>query len=127
MKVKSRRKELQAQELLVASMQGEAELINQMKTIKMGTNAGNNELPHSVGDVEGEQNIAEMFKASYEKLYNSAPSHDEMFSMKNLLNDMISLASKDEVEMVSASVVKEAVLKLKAKKTDVSGSLYQMH
>ena len=70
----------------------------------------------------GEQNITELFKESYNELYNSAPSLDEMHSLKAALQKMINLASKAEVEKLTGSIVKEAVSKLKPQKTDVSGS-----
>ena len=122
LRVKRRRKEHQAEELLVAAMEGDVELLKQMKIIKKGRNDANSELPDTVGGAVGEQNIAEMFKDSYETLYNSAPSGDEMNAMKGKLEEMISLASKSEVKKVTGKVVKEAVSKLKAQKSDVSGS-----
>ena len=93
-----------------------------MKTIKKGRGDGNSELPDTVGGAVGEQNISELFKESYEKLYNSAPSDEEMIAMKDALENMITLGSNDEVEKVTGNVVKEAVSKLKPQKTDVSGS-----
>ena len=68
LRVRRKRKEHQAEELLVAAMQGDVELIKQMKIIKKGRNDGNSELPDIVGGAVGEQNIAELFKESYEKL-----------------------------------------------------------
>ena len=75
-----------------------------------------------MGGAVGEQNIAEQFKESYEKLYNSAPSGDEMHDMKEALENMITLASKEEVDKVTGEIVKQAVSKLKPQKADVSGS-----
>ena len=122
LRVKRKRKEHQAEELLVAAMQGDVELIKQMKIIKKGRNDGNSELPDTVGGAVGEQNIAELFKQSYEKLYNSAPSGDEMHEMKAALEDLIAAASKEDVEKLTGEIVKEAVSRLKPQKTDVSGS-----
>ena len=105
----------------MAAMEGDVELIKQMKTIKKG-NSPNSELPGAVGGAVGEENIAELFRESYDELYNSAPSDNEMLAMKAALEDMITLGSKVEVEKLTGRIVKEAVNKLKAKKTDVSGS-----
>ena len=90
--------------------------------IKKGTSAANSELPDTVGDAVGEQAIGEMFKESYETLFNSAPSVPEMEQMKTDLNNLIGLPAKEEVLKLTGEVVKEAIGKLKLKKTDVSGS-----
>ena len=122
LRVKRKRRHYQAEQLLVASMEGDVELIKQMKIIKKGIGDGNRELPDVVGGAEGEQNIAELFKESYEQLYNSASSEEEIGTIKDSLEKMISVASREEVEKVTGSTVKEAVSKLKLQKTDVSGS-----
>ena len=110
--VKRRRKEHQAEELLVAAMEVDVELLKQMKIIKKGSNAANSELPDTVGGAVGEDNIAEMFKQSYDNLYNSASSGAEMQTLKTALEDMISQASKDEVTKVTGEIVKEAVARV---------------
>ena len=122
LRVKRRRKEHQAEELLVAAMEGDVELLKQMKMIKQGRNKANCELPDTVGGAVGENNISELFKQSYESLYNSAPSESEMLTMKAVLEDLLTTESEGEVNRVTGNVVKEAVAKLKPQKTDVSGS-----
>ena len=97
------------------------QLLKEMKHIKTGQNKANTELPDTVGGADGEQAISEMFRESYETLFNSAPSGQEMEEMKTLLNNLIGLSSKQEVEKVTGAIVKEAVAKLKPRKTDVSG------
>ena len=67
-----------------------------MATVKSGQNSANSELPDSVGGADGEQAIAEMFRESYENLFNSAPSGQEMQEMKNLLKNLIGLSEKQE-------------------------------
>ena len=74
LRVKRARKEYQAERLLVASMEGDAHLLKSIRAIKSGKSASINELPDTVGGAEGKQNIADMFKNSYEELYNSSPS-----------------------------------------------------
>ena len=97
------------------------QLLKEMKAVKNGQNSANSELPDSVGGADGEQAIAEMFRESYENLFNSAPSGQEMQEMKDILKNLIGLADKQEGVKVTGAVVKEAIEKLKPKKTDVSG------
>merc|ERR1711954_486452 len=92
-----------------------------MKNIRKGTSDGNKDLPDTVIGAEAEQGIAEMFKESYENLFNSAPSGAEMETMKVNLETLIDVAAKDEVNKVTGDIVREAVSKLKPRKTDVSG------
>ena len=120
-RVKGKRSEYQAEQLLVAAMQGDVELLKEMKNIKKGKHS-NSELPDVVDGAVGEHNIAELFKQSYDNLFNSAPSEDEMKKLMTKLEDIIGLASKEEVTKVTGGIVKEAVAKLKPNKTDVSGS-----
>ena len=47
--------------------------------------------------------------------------------MKTLLNNLIGLPAKQEVVKVTWAIFKEAVAKLKPKKTDVSGDMSLMH
>ena len=73
LRVKGKRSEHQAEQLLVAAMQGNVELLKEMKNIKKGKHS-NSELPDVVDGAVGEHNIAELFKQSYDNLFNSAPS-----------------------------------------------------
>ena len=49
LRVKRNRKEHQAEVLLVAAMEGDVQLLKEMKSIKKGGSAANSELPDSVG------------------------------------------------------------------------------
>ena len=111
----------QAEQLLVAAMEGDVQLLKEMKSIKNGKNPGNSDLPDSVGGVDGEQDISEMFRDSYETLFNSAPSGQEMEELKTRLNNIIGEAAKQDVLKVTGDIVKDAIAKLKPRKTDVSG------
>ena len=122
LRVRRKREKHQAEELLVAAMEGDVQLLKEMKTIRKGRHGGTCDLPDTVGGAVGEGNIAEMFKESYEKLYNSAPSEGEMTELKADLENLIGIAAKDEVSKVTGVIIKEAVSKLKPDKTDVSGS-----
>ena len=124
LQVKKNRQNHQAEELLVAAMQGDLQLLEAMRNIKKGRGSGNMELPDAVGNAVGQESIAEMFKNSYEELYNSSPSVQEMAELRLFLNENIahSESAATEVNKVTWAVVKEAVAKLKPKKSDVTGS-----
>ena len=120
--VKRRRREIQAQNLLVASMEGDIHLLKKMRAGKQGVNSGNRELPDNVNGEVGEDNIAELFKHSYEGLYNSTPSVVEMDKLLNVVKSNIDATSKVEIRKVNGLIVKEAINQLKPRKTDVTGS-----
>ena len=120
--VRRRRHELQAEELLTAAMQGDVQLIKEMKKIKKGKNVECEELPDTVDGTVGEQNIAELFKKTYDQLYNSSPSLVEMEELKTKLEKLIIPVAREKVDKVSGKIVREAVMKLKLRKTDVTGS-----
>ena len=64
-----------------------------------------------------------MFKQSYETLYNSAPTGEEMVELKKELDNLIGTADRNEISKVTSGVVRQALAKLKPNKTDVS-SIY---
>ena len=81
-----------AEELLAAAMDGDVWLLKKIKTIKRGQSSSNSELPDSVVGAKGEQEIREMFKDSYERLFNSSPSvpgDREIEEMKTVINNLI--------------------------------------
>ena len=85
LRAKRRRQEYQAEGLLIAALEGDISLMKEMKIIKKGYNNAVTELPEHVSGAYGEANIAEVFKESYENLYNSAPSTDEMNELSELI------------------------------------------
>ena len=56
-----------------------------------------------MGGAVGEQGIADMFKQSYDHLYNSSPSAAEMADLKTRLEDMIGLSAREEVVKVTGA------------------------
>ena len=62
-----------------------------------------------------------MFRDSYNILFNSASSDEEMKQLKIHLNSSIGESAKQEVAKVTGDVVEEAMTKLKHKKIDVTG------
>ena len=105
LRVRRKRDEHQAEELLVAAMEGDVQLLKEMKTIRKGRHAGNCELPDTVGGAVGEEQIAEMFQEAYENLFNSAPTAGEMEEMKTVLENLIEIANKGEVSKVTGGIV----------------------
>ena len=94
------REKHQAEQLLAAAMEGDIVLLKEMKSIKKGGNPANCDLPDTVGGADGEQNIAEMFRDSYNDLFNSASSDEEMKQLKIHLNSSIGETAKKEVAKV---------------------------
>ena len=92
MRAKREREQCQAEQLLAAAMENDINLLREMKSVKKGKSGGTCELPDTVGNANGEQNIAEMFKTTYESLYNSAPTTTEMSSLKSVLEELINVA-----------------------------------
>ena len=73
------------------------------------------------GDAVGEQGISELFRESYQSLYNSVPSGGELDKLLKTLH-VDQTQSSYEIEKVTGFVVKEAVSKIKPLKGDISGS-----
>ena len=81
-------------------MEGDIHLLKEMRAVKQGVNSGNRELPDNVNGEVGEDNIAELFKHSYEGLYNSSPSVVEMDKLLNVVKSNIDATSKVEIVTV---------------------------
>ena len=110
-----------AEQLFEASLQGDCNLLAEMKKIRCGGSGRLADLPDEVAGAQGEENIVEKFRTVYESLYNSAGTDPEMAELLNKVNRLISNSSVQEVIKISGSKVKEAASLLKAKKGDVSG------
>ena len=93
-----------------------------MKTIQ-GGKKGCVSTPECVDGANGEEEIVEKFRQVYFKLYNSVGTETEMSELAVRVEKMISGVSATEVKKVTGSKVKEAVNKMKAKKSDVSGGV----
>ena len=110
-----------AKQLFEASLQGDINLLAEMKKIRCGGAGGQPDLPEYVAGAQGEDEIAEKFKTVYETLYSSAASEDEMTVLLERVNRMVNQNSVEEVAKVSGTKVKEAACLLKPKKSDISG------
>ena len=110
-----------AEKLLEASMQGDLDLLKEMKVIRSGGGCSNAELPDTVAGANGQEEIVDKFREVYSTLYNSAETKAEMDVLKAKVAMMITPGSVEEVNKVTGTKVKEAVGLMKANKGDVSG------
>ena len=119
-RVKRNTKKHEAEALLEAALQGDLNILKEMKKLKNGKGPMD-ELPECVDGAEGEQEIANKFKEVYEKLYNSASSDVKMEALKEKIQGLISTEdSEQEIMKVTGEIVKEAITKMKPHKMDVS-------
>ena len=120
-RVRKRADLTRAEQLFAASLQGDTDLLAEMRKIRCGGSDGDTVLPDVVAGGQGEDEIAGKFKAVYATLYNSAGSQEEMATLLENVNKMINQNSAQEVLKVTGCKVKEAACLLKPKKGDVSG------
>ena len=110
-----------AEHLFEASLQGDCNLLEEMKRIRCGGKGNNQDLPDTVSGATGEDEIASKFKTVYETLYNSADTEAEMLELQHRVESLIGQNSLQEVAKITGTKVKETVTLMKAKKGDVSG------
>ena len=110
-----------AEHLFEASLQGDCNLLEEMKRIRCGGKGKNQDLPDAVSGATGEDDIASKFKTVYETLYNSADTEAEMLQLQDRVESLIGQNSLQEVAKITGTKVKETVTLMKAKKGDVSG------
>ena len=118
-RVKKMSSSLRARRLLEASETGSCELLQEMKKIR-GDKKACGDLPDSVGGASGEQDIVEEFRKVYFALYNSSDTSENMTELKDELKALIT--SAEDANLITGKAVKEAAARMKAKKSDVSGS-----
>lgn len=111
-----------AVKLFKASMQGDLDLLREMKVIRSGGGGcSNNELPDTVAGANGQEEIVDKFREVYSALYNSAGTQAEMDELRTKVAMLITVDSVAEVNKLTGAKVKEAVGMMKARKGDVSG------
>ena len=119
-RVKRAAKLHQAQGLYAAAMNGDIELMKEMRRVKSGKGEME-ELAETVDGSTGEDNVADQFKKVFESLYNSADSKVEMEVLQSKLRELVGKEdSRAEVEKVTPEVVKKAAMIMKKHKMDVS-------
>ena len=104
-----------------AAVHGSSNLFSEMKRIK-GKSKGNKGLPNTVGNANGERQIANEFKNVYSALYNSSSTKNELKLLKDTLQRKIRYESYSDANMITGLIVKNAACKLKPNKGDVSES-----
>ena len=112
--------EIKANKLFEASMLGDANLLTELKRIRSGGYAAL-ELPDTVAGANGEKEIVLKCCDIYSLLYNSAGTQKGMEDLKKEVSQSIG-EEKHEIDKVTATVVKEAVMSMKSKKSDVTES-----
>ena len=111
-----------AKKLFEASEVGSMDLLQELKKVRKGGKS-HADLPDNVAGANGEEEIVAKFRDVYCKLYNSWSSEEEMVDIKQKLAVLIqSEGSLTEVQKMTGQVVKKAVCKMKAAKSDVSGA-----
>ena len=121
-KLKRWKAHTQAQNLLEASERGDVELMSLMKEIR-GKKNNKQTMPDCVDGETAPNLILDKFKEVYQQLYNSAETSSAMREIKQQLKVLIGETdSLIEVNKITSNIVKEAALKMKSGKTDVSGS-----
>ena len=119
-RLKLKSNDVRAKKLFEASINGDMNLLKEMKAIKNGKKGGE-DLPDSVAGADGEAEIVEKFREVYQALYNSAESSAEMNEIKDKVADLIKADSMVEVMKITGAKVKEAACLMKSGKSDVTG------
>jgi hypothetical protein len=121
-RVRRRNQEIRARKLFESSMMGDRELMKEMKKVRTGGSSGQTELPDRVEGADGEEEIVEKFREVYSALYTSAGTQPGMEALGAKVATLITPEAVSEVTKLTGSVVKNAVTKMKPRKSDVSGS-----
>ena len=98
--------------LLYACVNGNGEIFTEIKKMR-------NFKPAVASSMDGKkENIANHFKEIYGDLYNSVEDMDNMFQLKNEIENRINFSQLTEVSKVTPDIVKEAASNLKDNKGD---------
>ena len=119
-RLKRRANLLRATRLFEAALQGDMNLLKEMKNVKSGGTA-RADLPDTVDGANGDDKIVDRFRDVYSTLYNCSGSQEEMLRLHNQINRLIGPNCIAEVDKLTGAAVKKAASKLKPKKSDVSG------
>ena len=110
---------IRAKKLLESSVNGDTDLIKEMKYISRGSGS-QEDLPEHVAGADGQDEIVEKFREVYQTLYNSAESFTEVLEIKSKLAQLVTAESVFEVMKITGEKVKEAASLMKGGKADVS-------
>ena len=89
-KAKAKLNRIKAENLLGAALNGDTELLKEMKKIRNG-GGRSADLPEIVDGANGEEEISEKFRSVYSALYNSASTKDEMDQLLKNVQQSISV------------------------------------
>ena len=113
--------ETKARKLFEASLQGDTDLLREMKRVRSGGGGGRDDLPENVEGGNTEEEIVDRFREVYSALYNCADTKPGMEELKSKIKDMITPESVNEANKVTSDIVKIVVKTMKARKSDISG------
>ena len=113
--------ETRARKLFEASLQGDTDLLKEMKRVRSGGGGGQDELPENVEGCNTEDEIVNRFRTVYSTLYNCADTKPGMEELKAKIKGMITPESVAEANKVTSDTVKKVVKSLKSRKSDISG------
>ena len=112
-----------AQKFFEASETGSMDLLHEMKNIRNRGKKTSPDLPDCVEGANGEEEVVGKFREVYSNLYNSWGSEDDMLGIKRQVADLVnSENSAGEILSLTGQVVKNAAMKMKPAKADVSES-----
>ena len=110
---------IRAKKLLEASVNGDTELLKEMKAISRGRGF-HDDLPEHVAGADGQVEIVEKFREVYQTLYNSSGSVTEVVDIKAKLAQLVTVESVVEVKKITGETVRKAASLMKSGKSDVS-------
>ena len=104
----------------IVSKIGTPEMFSEIRKSSLDKNS---DVTSVVDDIHGAENISKHFKVLYENLYNEQDGTDPGISEEIVGEVAANVADANEViELLTSDVVKAAIKKLKADKSDVSGN-----
>ena len=109
-----------ARGLFAAAMEGDCQLLKEMKRVRTGKKEAE-ELTNTVDGVTGSDNVANKFKEVFEALFNSVEDKPDLEAVEQRIRLLMQKEdTKNEVNKMTAEVVKQATLSMKGHKIDVS-------
>lgn len=123
-KLKRQVNQMKVTDLLEAAESGNTALFKEMKKSLESKSSGQ-EVPDCLEGKVCHQDIIEKFRECYSELYNATDRNQEMESLNARIKQLISDncdCSVVEVNLINSDVVKQAAVRMKPNKTDVSGS-----
>ena len=113
-RVKKQMNSIKNNKFLDACMNGGVDLFKEIK--KHRGNTG--DLPKTVDDISGDKPISNHFKSIYSDLFNSVPSNIELQELLRDINGSMDENDLGTVDLVDASLINEAINRLKLGKSD---------